>query len=116
LIPSFTFDYKINDGITFTLNYKKNIQLPDISQLQEIVDISDPINIYLGNPNLQAERSHSIHSTISYSKKNGLSSGKINFNYDLFTDKIVNDIYIADADSVLFNNIKISEGSRILKP
>lgn len=53
---------------------------------------------------------------IIYSKKNGLSSGKINFNYDLFTDKIVNDIYIADADSVLFNNIKISEGSRILKP
>jgi hypothetical protein len=43
------------------LTYYGNTQQPSIQQLQPIADNSDPLNLYVGNPNLRPSLSHNLY-------------------------------------------------------
>lgn len=55
LFPSAFFTYKINDKQDMQLNYSRKINRPNFFQLLPFVDISDPLNITKGNPDLIPE-------------------------------------------------------------
>ncbi|MCB9276105.1 MAG: outer membrane beta-barrel protein [Lewinellaceae bacterium] len=59
LLPSLRWEYEFNSSQRLTLNYATNVREPSIRQLQPIVDNSDPFNIYVGNPALRPEYTHS---------------------------------------------------------
>jgi hypothetical protein len=63
--PQLNMQYKMNQSSNLRFNYNGSTSQPDISQLQNIVDNSDPLNISVGNPNL----------TQSYRQSFGLSFG-----------------------------------------
>ena len=62
-VPSLTFNW-IEKNIR--LRYNTNINEPAVYQLQSIVDNSDPLNIYQGNPNLKPEYAHNINLRYSF--------------------------------------------------
>lgn len=55
LFPSAFVTYKINDKQDLQLNYSRKINRPNFFQLIPFPDISDPLNISVGNPNLVPE-------------------------------------------------------------
>jgi outer membrane receptor protein involved in Fe transport len=55
LFPSAFVTYKINDKQDLQLNYSRKINRPNFFQLIPFPDISDPLNISIGNPNLVPE-------------------------------------------------------------
>jgi hypothetical protein len=57
-LPALTFNW-IDKGIR--IRYNTNVSEPTVTQLQPIVDNSNPLNIYRGNPNLRPEYAHSIN-------------------------------------------------------
>lgn len=48
------------DKLNLNVNYSTSIREPSIDQLQPIVDNTDPLNIYVGNPNLIPEYRHNM--------------------------------------------------------
>ncbi len=52
------------DKIHMRFNYSTSVREPSIDQLQPVVDNSDPLNVYKGNPNLVPEYRHNLR--ISY--------------------------------------------------
>lgn len=51
--PNANLRYKIKDQEGLFLNYYGNTQQPSISQLQPVLVNNDPLNIYVGNPDLR---------------------------------------------------------------
>ncbi len=55
LFPSAFFTYKLNDKQDMQLNYSRKINRPNFFQLIPFVDVTDPLNISKGNPDLIPE-------------------------------------------------------------
>ena len=55
LFPSLFMTYKLNDKSDLQVNYSRKINRPNFFQLIPNYDISDPVNISRGNPDLKPE-------------------------------------------------------------
>lgn len=53
LLPTLRLNYDFSDSKHFGLDYETSVQEPGILQLQPVVDNSDPLNLYVGNPALR---------------------------------------------------------------
>ena len=60
LLPSLRFKYDFTRYRHLSINYAAITNQPNISQLQPVPDISDPLNIKEGNPDLQQEFTHAV--------------------------------------------------------
>lgn len=55
ILPSLRTNFDFSAGKSLSFDYSTRIQEPSLEQLQPIIDNSDPLNIYIGNPDLKAE-------------------------------------------------------------
>lgn len=55
LFPSAFLSYKLNDKQDMQLNYSRKINRPNFFQLIPYIDVSDPLNLSQGNPDLVPE-------------------------------------------------------------
>lgn len=58
LLPSARLRMDFSSTKRLNFDYETDINAPSITQLQPIVDNSDPLNIYVGNPDLRPEYNH----------------------------------------------------------
>ncbi|MCK0155919.1 outer membrane beta-barrel protein [Cellulophaga sp. F20128] len=81
------------------LNYRQNVGLPSISQLQPVPDVSNQLNIRTGNPNLKPSLNHRI----DFQYQNNIAFNNISINGGLgaqfMDDKIINST-ITDEDLI----------------
>jgi outer membrane receptor protein involved in Fe transport len=54
-LPSARFQYNVSNSRSLELSYETDVREPDMQQLSPVVDNSDPLNIYKGNPSLRPE-------------------------------------------------------------
>ncbi|MEL6923551.1 MAG: outer membrane beta-barrel protein [Bacteroidota bacterium] len=59
-LPAARLRYKFKNSRSLSLNYRTATQEPSIAQLQPIVNNTDPLNIYQGNPELAPEYQHNL--------------------------------------------------------
>ncbi|MEO0042881.1 MAG: hypothetical protein RL329_2329 [Bacteroidota bacterium] len=59
-LPNTRLEYTPNRGTRYAAFYETSVQEPSIDQLQPIRDNTDPLNIWLGDPNLKPEYTHRI--------------------------------------------------------
>jgi hypothetical protein len=59
-LPSVRFAYDFSNTKHFNLDVETSVQEPSIRQLQPIIDNSDPVNLYTGNPDLRPSYSNNI--------------------------------------------------------
>jgi hypothetical protein len=59
-IPSFSFNYNPKQQRRFRFDYSGKTINPTLLQIQPIIDNSDPLNVNIGNPNLQQGFTNSI--------------------------------------------------------
>jgi len=67
LFPSAYLSYKMKEDQSFYLNYSRRINRPSFFQLIPFVDLSNPLDTNVGNPNLRPEFIHNIE--LSYNKQ-----------------------------------------------
>ncbi len=58
VLPSLFLDYEFGTSRHFNIEYMTSLREPSLEQLQPLVDNSDPINVYSGNPDLRPEYMH----------------------------------------------------------
>lgn len=60
VLPSANFNYNISNYSKFSIRYNTNVNEPSLEQLQPILDNSNPLSLYIGNPNLTPEYRHNF--------------------------------------------------------
>lgn len=61
LLPNARFQYNFTRFKNLQLDYRGSTNQPTITQLQPVPDISNPLNIRLGNPELKQEFTHRVN-------------------------------------------------------
>lgn len=59
-LPGLNWDYEFKGSKSLNITYQTAINEPTIQQLQPVVDNSNPLSIYVGNPNLKPAYDHNI--------------------------------------------------------
>ena len=60
VLPNALFTYNFEKNRRLRFNYRTRINAPSVNQLQPVANNINPLNIQLGNPDLQPEYSHNI--------------------------------------------------------
>jgi len=71
ILPNAFFTYRFGMSENLNFNYYSELNEPSLNQLQPIVNNSNPLSIYAGNPNLRPEQWHSAN--LSYMKYNAFN-------------------------------------------
>ncbi len=92
LFPTANFNFTPARSKNLRISYNGRTNQPSISQLQNVPDVSDTLNIRIGNPNLDQEFNHNFN--IGFNTFNILTFKFIAANISLSTtqNKIVSDI------------------------
>jgi hypothetical protein len=101
-LPNAMLQYKMNSTRTLTLNYSTSTQQPSTAQLQPVVDVSDPLNVSTGNPNLK--RSYAQNINLNYFSTNIYTQR----NFFAFIAASKTDNAIVNSDVVLANGSRTS--------
>ncbi len=96
LLPRFTWRSNIGNGKSLRFNYTTRVSQPSITQLSPVIDNSDPLRLYVGNPNLDAEYTHNasinMHAFSQFSSTSFFASiGGSLTNNKIITSRFINE-------------------------
>lgn len=84
LLPRVVLTYKFSQSSRLRIQYNTNSSLPSISQLQPVLDNTNPNNLQIGNPDLEPNYTHTLN--VSHNAWKGLSGfyvySGLNLTYD----------------------------------
>jgi len=118
-LPSAMIRYNITKTANLRFFYRTNAQFPSLSQLQNLVDVSNPLQLRKGNPDLRQTVSHTIGGRIREAKPSQGVSYFLFAMLNVFNDQIVNSTTLALADTTLLSNgspIVLGRGAQLIQP
>lgn len=59
-LPNAMYNYRYTDGRNLRIMYRTNTVAPSVSQLQNVVDVTNPLLLKTGNPDLQQDYEHTL--------------------------------------------------------
>lgn len=89
-IPAVTFNYTPKQQRRFNFSYNGTTRNPTLTQIQPIIDNTDPLNLTIGNPNLKQSFVHSFNLRGSDYKVLKSRSLSFNINYSKTDNAISN--------------------------
>lgn len=72
VLPVVRFNYEFSNFRRLMANYETSVQEPSVLQLQPLIDNRDPLNLYVGNPELKPSYRH--RATLRFNTFNPLTS------------------------------------------
>lgn len=118
-LPSAMIRYNITKTANLRFFYRTNAQFPSLSQLQNLIDVSNPLQLRKGNPDLRQTVSHTIGGRIREAKPSQGVSYFLFAMLNVFNDQIVNSTTLALADTTLLSNgspIVLGRGAQLIQP
>lgn len=116
LAPTVRIDLYFSKNSRLDLDYDTYNRAPSISQLQDVIDISNPLRLHTGNPELDQTFTNRIRARYRSRNKEtdqtffAYLSGSITDNY------ITNSSIIADEPILLDEGIILEKGSQLTRP
>lgn len=90
VLPALFFNYNFSSTRRLNFNYETSVQEPSIQQLSPVVDNSNALNVYIGNPDLGTAYNHRWMLNYSAFNPGSFISFFARFNANYVTDAIVN--------------------------
>lgn len=115
VLPNLRFNYKFDKTKNLRINYRSSTNIPNVSQLQSVVDISNPLQVRSGNPELKQTFENSVFMRFGGFNPQTSRNAMIFINAGLTDDYIGSATYILKNDTVLQGSL-IRAGSQLTKP
>jgi hypothetical protein len=116
LLPELNWRKKLSPKTNLRIFYRSSTNEPSITQLQNVINNTNPLMIRTGNPDLQQQYSHRLVTRYVYTNSAKASS----FFANLFiekTDNYIGDlVYFTDRDSILTPSVTLRRGGQLSKP
>ncbi|GAA0545476.1 outer membrane receptor protein involved in Fe transport [Chitinophaga japonensis] len=116
LLPNAMMHYRFSTNSRLRLIYRASTSEPSISQLQNVINNSNPLFISTGNPDLQQQSTHLLISRYSFTNPGKGLSFFANVFLQNTQDYVSNATYVASQDSVLTPTVTLYRGSQLSKP
>ena len=117
IMPSLRVQIRKDKSMNLRLDYRTNTSAPSISQLQDVIDVSNPMRYSTGNKDLEQSYSHNFR--LFFNKSSVETSRGIFFmgNFSATSNYIASSTYTSlEADSLLDNGIILKKGTQFVKP
>jgi hypothetical protein len=115
ILPSLYLRYNISKSKNLNISYRSNTQIPTSTQLQYVLNNSNPVQLSIGNPDLRQSVSHNFNFRFS-SNNSDASMFYLMLGGSYTTDYITNHLYIQNRNLPIFNEFKIAPGSQLTIP
>lgn len=116
VLPTVTYNYKFDKGTNLRLMYRTSTQAPDVAQLQDVIDITNPPFFSSGNPDLKQSYTHSL--SARYGKTRAQRGKGLFFfvNAGYTQDYFGTESFIPTSDSVIRGDILLPRGGQYSRP
>ncbi|HLF47002.1 MAG TPA: TonB-dependent receptor [Chitinophagaceae bacterium] len=116
LLPNARINLPLSKKENIRIFYRANTNAPSVTQLQDVINNSNPLLISTGNTDLKQQYSHRLGGRYQYT--NSLKSNSILFNFfgSTASNYVATATYIAKQDSVLTPSVTLYKGSQLTKP
>ncbi len=120
VLPNLFFNYRYADGRNLRIMYRTNTHAPSISQLQNVIDISNPLLLKTGNADLAQDYEQSFIVRYGLTKAKTARNFFLNLYANHITDYISNATIIANRKDTFYvdrnDTITIRQGSQLTRP
>lgn len=116
LLPNFMLSYRSKTGTQFRTQFRSATNQPSISQLQNVIDNSNPLSLTAGNPDLKQEYRNTFN--VRYSLAGATRPYSLNAMVFVTqtNNAIVNSTIIAQEPRTLANGIVLERGAKLTSP
>jgi hypothetical protein len=116
VLPQAMFNYKFSKGTNLRIMYRTSTTTPSITQLQNVINNSNPLLLSTGNPDLKQDYQHTI--ILRYGKTNkDKATGLFGFLYGNYAQNYIgNSTLIPTHDTTLNDSFVLKRGSQLSKP
>ena len=114
--PTLRIDFKFSKNKRLDLDYDTYIRTPNINQLQDVIDISNPLRLRTGNPALDQAFTNRIRARFRNRNPETDQSFFIYLSSSSTNNYITNRSIIAEAPILLEEGITLEEGSQLTFP
>lgn len=115
-LPNAFWRKKFSNVSNMRIFYRASTNFPSITQLQDVVNLNNPLRVSSGNPLLKQSYTHFLGGRYTYTNSKTSKSFFANLFLQTAADYISNATYIAQQDSVIQNGIILRRGSQLSKP
>lgn len=116
ILPNLMLNYRSKTGTQFRAFFRSSTNQPSISQLQNVVDNSNPLSLTAGNPDLKQEYRNSLSLRYSLAGAKRPYSFNAMFFLNQTNNAIVNSTFIAQEPTTLANGIVLERGAKLTTP
>jgi hypothetical protein len=96
--------------------YRASTNFPSITQLQDVVNLNNPLRVSSGNPLLKQSYTHFVSGRYSYTNTKSSKSFFANLILQTAADYISSGTFVAIKDSTIQKGITLKKGSQLAKP
>jgi hypothetical protein len=116
ILPEAMLNIQLSNRRSMRLFYRASTTAPSISQLQNVVDNSNPLFLTTGNPELRQSVSHSILTRLSLANPENAQSLMLFLFAGYTKDYIGNSSFIARHDTTAPGGVHLNSGAQITSP
>jgi hypothetical protein len=116
ILPFAMLNYKFSSSTNIRVFYRSNTNTPSISQLQSVVDNSNPLQLSTGNRDLNQEFSQTLTTRFGSANVKTSRAFFANISSTLTNNYIGNSTILANSDTTLADGIKLRKGSQLSRP
>ncbi len=115
-LPNARWRKKFSASSNIRIFYRASTNFPNVNQLQDVVNLTNPLRVSSGNPDLKQSYTHFLGSRYSYTNSKTSRSFFANVFLQTASDYITSATYIATNDSMIQQNLTLKQGSQLTKP
>lgn len=115
LLPRFRLEFKPTRLQSLVIDYNRSARTPGVSQLQDVIDITNPLQVFYGNPNLNQSYNDQIQ--VRYNIANPEKSTNFNINARAtFTQDYVayNRRFLQQDENIM--GVTVAKGAQVSTP
>lgn len=115
VLPSFTLRYSLDRTNSFQLRYRSRSSSPSVTDLQNVIDNSNPLFLSAGNPNLDQQVSHTVNLRYLRTTKSGHTFIAM-VGATIQQDYVADSTFVAREDIALSPTVTLNKGSQFTRP
>lgn len=115
VLPNLSLRYTPGKAHALTFNYYTYSMFPSVSQLQDILDVSNILQVSTGNPNLKQSYSHNVRANYNYNNTPKNINFQLAISANTTTDYIANHRRFLTSDTII-NGTVIPNGAQFTSP
>ena len=116
ILPNMMWRKKFNASSNIRVFYRSSTNFPSVNQLQDVVNLTNPLRVSSGNPYLKQSFTNMVSGRYTYTNSKTSKSFFANIFLQTASDYISNAIYIVRRDSIIQQGITLKKGSQLTKP